>query len=232
VTGGNTVGTGFSECTDGAFGDLYSTSAIFKLGGFLGIAAAELHHAVNRQSDGVPNGSTVTDQFGTTGVVETGTEWAGKIGAGYNFGPVKVYAIGEYMKRTNTPSGFNERTRYGAYGSATWRFLPNDEVAVAYSHAFNTQGNPAVNSLNPGECPGGDSTVDNQADLYDLGLRHYFTPAVTIYVVASLVHNHQCAHYGLGPSGHGIVYLQRNQFNEMFAGKDLAGFSIGATFKF
>ena len=198
-----------------------------------GIAAAELHHAVNRQSDGVPNGSTTnTDQFGVTGVVETATEWATKIGAGYNFGPVKVYAAGEYMKRTNTPSGFNERTRYGAYGSATWRFLPNDEVAVAYAHAFKTQGSPGVNSLNPGECPGGDSGQHDQADLYDIGIRHYFTPAVTVYLVGSLVHNHACAHYGLGPSGHGIVYLQRNQFNETFAGKDLAGVSIGATFKF
>ncbi len=98
-TGGATVGTGFGECTDGGFGDLYSGSAIFKLGGFLGIAAAELHHAVNRESDGVPNATGALDEFGNPFIVAT-TEWAAKIGAGYDFGPVKLYAVGEYMRKT------------------------------------------------------------------------------------------------------------------------------------
>src|ERR1700731_2456724 len=64
ITGGFTVGTGFAECTDGAFGDLYSTSAVYKKGGFTGIAAAELHHAVNRVSDAVPGGNgNLANQF-------------------------------------------------------------------------------------------------------------------------------------------------------------------------
>lgn len=232
VTGGATVGTGFGECTDGAFGDLYSGSAIFKLGGFLGVAAAELHHATNRESDAVPNGGTTQDEFGVVGVVDQATEWAAKLGAGYNFGPVKVYALGEYMKRTQTPSGFNDRTRYGAYTSATWRFLENDELSLAYARAFKTKGSPGVPSLNPDECPGGDAGQDNAADMYALGVRHYFSPAVTVYAVAALTHNHACAHYGLGQSGHGIGYLSRNQFNETFPGKDIAGISIGTTFRF
>src|SRR5229473_7762046 len=95
--------------TGGGFGDLYSGSAIFKLGGFLGIAAAELHHAVNRESDGVPNANGALDEFGNPFIVAT-TEWAAKIGAGYDFGPVKLYAVGEYMRKTGLPAAFNERT--------------------------------------------------------------------------------------------------------------------------
>ncbi len=230
-TGGATVGTGFGECTDGGFGDLYSGSAIFKLGGFLGIAAAELHHAVNRESDGVPNATGALDEFGNPFIVAT-TEWAAKIGAGYDFGPVKLYAVGEYMRKTGLPAAFNERTRYGAYTSATWRFLPNDDLSFAYGHAFKTPGSPGVPSNNPGECPAGVAGADDADDLYSMGVRHYFTPAITVYAVAALNHNHACAHYGLGQSGHGIGYLSRNPFNETFPGKDIMGISIGSTFKF
>lgn len=231
LTGGATIGTGFAECTDGAFGDLYSASAIFKQGGLIGIAAAELHHAVNRVSDNVPGGNGSLNEFGNN-FVDQATEWAAKVGLGYDFGNgLKAYAIGEYMRRTQVQTGFNERTRYGAYFSASYRFLPKDEVSFAYARAFNTPGSPGVNQVNQ-TCPGGNPNSDDQADLFGLGLRHYFTPAVTIYAVATYLHNHECAHYGLGPSGHGIVFLQRNQFNETFPGKDLAGISAGATFRF
>jgi predicted porin len=237
-TGGFTVGTGFSECTDGAFGDLYSTSAVYKKGGFTGLAAAELHHAVNRVSDAVPggNGNLANQFFLKAGdgsfALTTATEWAAKVGAGYDLGNgLKLAVIGEYMRRTQVQSGFNERTRYGVFGSAVWRFLPKDEVMASYSHAFSTPGNPGVNQVNQ-TCPGGNGNQDDQADLFGIGMRHYFTPAVTVYWEAALVHNHDCAHYGLGASGHGIVYLQRNQFNETFPGKDLAGISAGATFRF
>jgi predicted porin len=196
----------------------------------LGIAAAELHHAVNRVSDNTPGGVGGANQFGNT-FVDQATEWAAKVGVGYDFGVLKVYAAGEYMRRTQVQGGFNERTRYGAYGSATYRFLPDDEVSIAYSHAFNTPGSPGVNQINQ-TCPGGDPNQDDQADLFGLGVRHYFSPAITVYLVTTYLHNHPCAHYGLGPSGHGIVFLQRNAFNETFPGKDLAGISVGSTFRF
>ena len=246
---GASVGTGFSECTDGAWGDLYSTSIVYKRGGFTGIAAGELHHSVNRLSDAVPGGNgNLANQFNATTVdgsfaLTTATEWAAKVGAGYDFGDVRVYAIGEYMRRTQVQTGFNERTRYGVYASATWRFMPNDEVSFAYAHAFSTPGNPGVNtSVNfidgvsfgiphTGHCNLGDASQDNQADLFGLGVRHFFTPAITAYAVATLIHNHECAHYGI-TGGPGITVLQRNQFNETFPGKDLAGVSLGATYRF
>jgi predicted porin len=230
LTGGFTTGTGFSECTDGSWGDLYSTNAVYKRGGFTGIAAGELHHAVNRVSDNVPGGNGSLNQFGNR-FVDQATEWAAKVGAGYDFGNgLRVYTIGEYMRRTQVQTGFNERTRYGIYGSASYRFTEKDEVSVAYSHAFNTPGSPGVNQQNQ-TCPGGDPNQDDQADLFGLGLRHYFTPAITAYAVATLIHNHRCAHYGI-TGGPGITILQRNQFNETFPGKDLAGIALGATYRF
>jgi predicted porin len=232
INGGATVGTGFGECTDGAFGDLYSGSVVFKSGGLLAVAAAELHHAVNRASDAISNGGTGTNEFGQTGIIDAQTEWAAKIGVGYDFGVIKVYAAGEYMRRTGMPSGFNERTRYGTYGSATYRLTANDELSLAYAHAFKTSGSPGVNTVNGGFCPGGDANQDNAADLFAVGARHYFTPAISVYLVGALNHNDQCAHFGLGQSGHGLVFLSRGQFNETFAGKDLYGISAGTSFKF
>jgi predicted porin len=230
ITGGSTIGTGFGECTDGAFGDLYNGNVIFKQGPLLAIAAAELHHSVNRTSDDVPGPSTNTNEFGNS-FVDNATEWAAKVGVGYDFGPVKVYAAGEYMKRTQTPTGFNERTRYGVYTSGTWRFTTNDEFSLAYAHAFKTPGSPGVNTLNGAFCPGG-FVGDDAADLYAAGVRHYFTPAISVYMVGALNHNDQCAHFGLGQSGHGLVFLSRNQFNETFAGKDIYGISAGTSFRF
>jgi len=252
VRGSSTIGSGFGECTDGAFGDLYSTSVIFKEGNFIATASAELHHAVNRLSDVVPvSGSPIdTTGAGTGDLVTTRNEWVAKFGAGYDFGVVKVYALYEIMRRTNMPDDFNERSREGVYASVTWRATEKDDVSFAFNHAFATPGNPAVNStvnflattpLNGQLCPQTNDPTglssarahnDDAADQYTLGLRHYFTPAVSVYLVGSYMHNHACGHFTLGTGGHGIVAVQRNQFNETFPGKDLSGVSVGTTFRF
>lgn len=223
---GTAASNGFGDCNDGAFGDAYSGSVAFKQGGLLAIAAAEMHHAVNR------NGDNFTAANGVTFTSGTHTEWAAKVGAGYNFGPVKVYAIYERLHRTGTDSTFNERSRDGYYGSATWRFLPNDDLSFAYARAMRTPGNPGVANCGDPASGTGDFTGDNAADLFAAGARHYFTPAISVYLVGALNHNHACAHYGLGESGHGIGYLSRSQTNETFTGKDIAAVSVGATFKF
>jgi predicted porin len=252
VFGSSTIGSGFGECTDGAFGDLYSTSVIFKQGNFIAIAAGELHHAVNRLSDVVPvSGRPIdTTGAGTGDLVTTRNEWAAKVGAGYDFGVVKVFAAYEFMRRTNTPDAFNERSRDGVYASVTWRATEKDDISFSYNHAFATPGNPAVNStvnflattpLNGQVCPQTNDPTglsnasahnDDAADQYSVGIRHYFSPAVSVYAVGSYMHNHPCGHFTLGAGGHGIVAAQRNQFNETFPGKDLAGVSVGTTFRF
>jgi predicted porin len=248
VFGSSTIGSGFGECTDGAFGDLYSTSVIFKQGGFIAIAAAELHRQVNRLSDVVPASGIPNDAAAGVNLISTRNEWAAKFGAGYDFGAVKVYAAYELLRRTKTPDDFNERSRDGVYASVTWRATEKDDISFAYNHAFATPGNPLVNStvnftaITPPQgllCPQtADPAVsapnhnDDAADQYSAGIRHYFSPAVSVYLVGSYMHNHPCGHFTLGSGGHGIVAVQRNQFNETFPGKDLAGVSVGTTFRF
>jgi predicted porin len=257
VLGSSTVGSGFGECTDGAFGDLYSTSVIFKQGGFIATAAAEMHHAVNRLADVVPTSGVPADVGAVaftasgqaiSGLVTTRNEWAAKFGAGYDFGEFKVYALYEFLRRTNMPDAFDERSRDTVYASATWRATEKDDVSFAYAHAFKTPGSPLVNStvnfnvitppqgllcpLTPSPTSSASNNNDDAADLFSFGLRHYFSPAVSVYAVTAYQHNHACGHFTLGAGGHGISIAQRNQFNETFVGKDLAGISIGTTFRF
>ncbi len=263
LLGTSTIGSGFGECTDGGFGNLYSASLIYKRSNFIAIAAAELHHAVNRTSDVVPIDGVPADVglavfsptpnvFSTgqvvSGLVTTRTEYAIKFGGGYDFGPVKVYALYEMLRRTNTPDAFNERSRDGVFASATWRVTPSDDLSVSYNHAFATPGNPLINStlnftsatpangivcpLTPTPTTSAPNNNDDAADEYAIGLRHYFNPAVSVYLVGAMIHNHPCGHFTLGAGGHGIPVTQRNQFNETFVGKDLSGISVGTTFRF
>ena len=60
-SGGNTPGSGNlpQNCDDGAFGTAYSADLKFEAGGFYATAAWELHHAVNRNSDGIGSNSPV-----------------------------------------------------------------------------------------------------------------------------------------------------------------------------
>src|SRR5277367_1169243 len=58
-SGGNTPGSGNlpENCDDGGFGTAYSADLKFEYGGFYATAAWELHHAVNRNSDGIGSNS-------------------------------------------------------------------------------------------------------------------------------------------------------------------------------
>lgn len=247
VLGTSTVGSGFGECTDGAFGDLYSINGIYKKGGFIGIAAFEFHKNVNRLADVVPIDGVPND-IGNNQLVTTGNEFAGKVGAGYDFGTVKLYSLYEWLRRTRTPDDFNERSRDTVFASATWRMTEKDDLSFSYAHAFATPGNPLTNSTvnfisttpaQGNQCPqtanGATSTPngnDDSSDMFATGLRHYFSPAVSIYAVAALQKNGPCGHFTLGAGGSGIVAAQRNQFNETFVGKDIFGVSLGTTFRF
>jgi predicted porin len=105
-TGGSGPGDiGGQNCTDGSFGNAYSTALTYKNRPFTAIAAYELHEQVNRRGDdGTQFNAT---SFGPTtfpvvladgSVVSTGVhnEWAAKVGGGYRFndgiGDLQLYA--------------------------------------------------------------------------------------------------------------------------------------------
>ncbi|HTB91059.1 MAG TPA: hypothetical protein VK743_24020, partial [Steroidobacteraceae bacterium] len=60
-SGGNTPGSGNlpQNCDDGGFGTAYSADLKFEVGGFYATLAWELHHAVNRNSDGIGSNSPI-----------------------------------------------------------------------------------------------------------------------------------------------------------------------------
>jgi len=68
-SGGNQPGSGNLplNCDDGGFGTAYSADLKFELGGFYATVAYELHHAVNRNSDGIGSNNPLYGyQFGLT----------------------------------------------------------------------------------------------------------------------------------------------------------------------
>jgi predicted porin len=215
-----TAGSGFGECNDGGAGDVMSAGATFRHAGLVAIASTEHHLSVNRVSDEAPPAPPA----GAVGVHE---EHAMKVGAGYDFGPLKVYGMFEALRRVGTNAHYNERSREGWYASVTWRFLKDTDAMAHYARATRTPGDPAV-------IPNG----DNAADLVSVGLRHHFARGVSAYVVGALDHNHSTGHYGLGQSGHGVPILARDQFNEGFhlpnalLGRTIRAVSVGATYTF
>ena len=96
-SGGNTPGSGNlpQNCDDGGFGTAYSADLKFEYGGFYATAAWELHHDVNRNSDGIgANNPMYGYLFGLTNncanpgaapVLDCGTynTYAGEYGAGF-----------------------------------------------------------------------------------------------------------------------------------------------------
>src|SRR6202521_4163935 len=167
-TGGAAQGNiGGHGCTDGSYGNAFSSALTYKNGPFTAIAAYELHENVNRHGDdGLQVNLPLTPVFlanGTQVITGTHNEWAAKVGGGYRLdnplGPLQLYAFYEWLRRDDAPAAFNERQRDGVFASATqsvgkWSF------SASWAHAFNTpkcasaaaptcvSGNPAMLSVN------------------------------------------------------------------------------------
>src|SRR3984957_20576311 len=73
-SGGNTPGSGNlpENCDDGGFGSAYSADLKFEYGGLYATAAWELHHAVNRNSDGIGSNSPYYGYLTSLGNSTTG----------------------------------------------------------------------------------------------------------------------------------------------------------------
>jgi predicted porin len=165
---GNIGGNG---CTDGSYGNAYSTALTYKNGPFTAMAAYELHEQVNRHGDdglevqlpGVPNplfapvllpGGDPNAANGTQVFTGVHNEWAAKIGGGYRvydgIGDLQFYTYYEWLRREVLPfeQPFNERSRDGVYASLTQFIGKQWSVSAAYTHAFKTPGNPACLSFN------------------------------------------------------------------------------------
>jgi predicted porin len=248
-TGGAAPGNiGGNGCTDGSFGNAYSTALTYKNGGFMAMAAYELHEQVNRRGD--DNTQTNATNF-TPGpvvladgsIVSTGVhnEWAAKVGAGYHFddgiGDLAFNAYYEWLRRDVTPAEepFNERQRDGVFASATQR-IGQWAISGSYVHAFRTPGSPAMLSVNdPVLAPAATlqaNLFDNSANQYSIGARYYFNKWASWYIVASELTQGPGAHYCLGPSGHGYAVCGRDAANDTIGGATIKAATSGMTFNF
>ena len=239
-TGGAVQGNiGGNGCTDGSFGNAYSTALTYKNGPFTAIAAYERHEGVNRTGDA----GTLTAPDGTVTTVLTGVnnEWAAKVGGGYRlddpWGALQLYAYYEWLRRDVSAAEeiFNERSRDGVFASAT-QFIGPWSLSFSYAHAFRTPGNPAMLTENNAGAIGTATIqanlLDDSASQYALGARYRFNNWASWYVVGSELTQGGGAHYCLGASGHGYQVCSRNANNDTIGGATLKAVTTGFTLDF
>jgi predicted porin len=246
---------GGNGCTDGSYGNAYSTALTYKNGPFTAIAAYELHENVNRHGDDGLEPGLVAPVFLPDGSqVSTGVhnEWAAKVGGGYRvndgIGELQLNAFYEWMRREVLPfeQPFNERSRDGVFASLTQMVGKQWALSASYAHAFKTPGNPtclSLNNLNAGVAcvsPGPISQIgqyqanlfDDSASQYAIGARYYFNNWASWYIVASEITQGPGAHYCLGASGHGYQVCSRDAQNDTIGGATIKAATTGMTFNF
>jgi predicted porin len=246
---------GGNGCTDGSYGNAYSTALTYKNGPFTAIAAYELHENVNRHGDDGLEPGLVAPVFLPDGSqVSTGVhnEWAAKVGGGYRvndgIGELQLNAFYEWMRREVLPfeQPFNERSRDGVFASLTQMVGKQWALSASYAHAFKTPGNPtclSLNNLNAGVAcmsPGPITQIgqyqanlfDDSASQYAIGARYYFNNWASWYIVASEITQGPGAHYCLGASGHGYQVCSRDAQNDTIGGATIKAATTGMTFNF
>src|SRR3982075_4252515 len=127
------IALGAHGCSDGSYGNGYSTALNYKNGPFTALAAFELHEQANRRGDdntqigdnGALPGAPIVLGDGSTVMTGVHNEWAAKVGGGYRFndglGDVQLNAFYEWIRRGGTAAEqpFNERSRDGVFASVT-----------------------------------------------------------------------------------------------------------------
>jgi predicted porin len=233
---GETVCAGGNSgpCNDGSFGDGYSVSGQWEGMGLKAIVSYEMHKSTNRTGD-----AGQTTAFGTS-AVGVGDESAIKFGAKYTVAAsgTTVAGIFEDIRRRDAMP-WNERQRNGFYLSAMQKLGGGNEVMAGWAHAGKSPGDPTS------------GPVDNQANMFGFGFKHWFYEKATVYLAYAWLANETGAHYALGPGGHGVTWdckdgngpgsfvdstgapigLEKNATN-CFTGTTIQAFSLGLTYDF
>jgi len=135
--------------------------------------------------------------------VDTGDEWAAKIGGQYQFEfGLTVSYLWEEMHR-NIPQFMafqNERQRTGDWLALDYVFNGGrDRVALGWAHAGASVGDPGgQHNYNP------NGIGENQANMYTFGSWHKLDKQLTAYLDFADTVNNGNAHYDIGAGGHGI----------------------------
>jgi predicted porin len=254
-SGGNVAGSGNlpQNCDDGGFGTAYSADLKFEYGGLYATAAWELHHNVNRNSDGIGSnnpyyGYLVGLGNGVSPLLDWGTYNAYLAEYGQAFinangftPPLLTDVADEWAIKTGLQYTFD----FGLSLSGIYEYLHRDVPAdlewqnerqrmgtwFAASYDWSPRDNFSIGwahaGATPGD-PGGQHNYDpestgNQANMYTAAWKHHFDKNFYGYLDWADTVNDGNAHYDMGAGGRGVTTDCHDGTNTVFTDYSSAG---------
>jgi predicted porin/type II secretory pathway pseudopilin PulG len=235
-SGGNIPGSGNLPiaCDDGGFGTAYSADLKFETGGFYSTVAWELHHHVNRNSDGVgansPGyGNLVNQGNGVSPLLDWNTynlfatEYPGVL-LGNGFTPPYLTDIADEWA---VKAGVQYTFPFGLALSGIYEWMKrnvtpslefqNERTRMgtwfAATYDFTAKDNFSVGWAHAGATPGdpggqhnyNPNSTQNQANMYTIAWKHRFDKNLYGYFDAADTVNDGNAHYDIGAGGRGVT---------------------------
>jgi hypothetical protein len=254
-SGGNEAGSGNlpQNCDDGGFGTAYSADLKFEYGGFYATAAWELHHDVNRNSDGIGANSPyygylVGQGNGVSPLLDWGTYNTYLNEYGQNFINANGFTppyLTDIADEWAIKGGVQYVFGFGLSVSGIYEYMHRDLPAdlefqnerqrnglwFALSQDFSAKDNVSIGWAHAGRTPGdpgGQHNYDPEstqdyANMYTIAWKHRFDKSLYWYLDAADTVNHGNAHYDLGAGGRGVTTDCHDGTNTVFTDYSSAG---------
>ena len=254
-SGGNQPGSGNLplNCDDGGFGTAYSADLKFEYGGFYATTAWELHHKVNRNSDGIgANAPGYGNQLNLGNGVSPLLDW----------GTYNTY-LGEYGTQFVTANGFTPpyltdiadewaikaglqyTFDFGLSISGIYEWMKRDlppdlqfqnertrmGTWFAATYDLTAKDNFSIGWAHAGATPGdpggqhdyNPNNTHDQANMYTVAWKHHFDKNLYGYLDAADTVNDGNAHYDIGAGGRGVTTDCHDGTNTVFNDYSSAG---------
>jgi hypothetical protein len=254
-SGGNNPGSGNLplNCDDGGFGTAYSADLKFETGGFYSTVAWELHHHVNRNSDGIganaPGYGNLVDQgAGVSPLLDWNTfalyqaEYPTIVTAGNGFTPPYLADIGdEWALKAGVQYTFDFGLAISGIYEWMKRDLPPDlqfqnertrmGTWFAATYDLTARDNLSIGWAHAGATPGdpggqhnyNPNNTQNQANMYTIAWKHHFDKNLYGYLDVADTVNDGNAHYDIGAGGRGVTTDCHDGTNTVFNDYSSAG---------
>jgi hypothetical protein len=254
-SGGNQPGSGNLplNCDDGGFGTAYSADLKFEYGGFYATTAWELHHKVNRNSDGIgANAPGYGNQLnlgnGVSPLLDWGTynTYLGEYGAQFvganGFTPPYLTDIADEWA---IKAGLQYTFDFGLSISGIYEWMKRDlppdlqfqnertrmGTWFAATYDLTAKDNFSIGWAHAGATPGdpggqhnyNPNDTHNQANMYTVAWKHHFDKNLYGYLDAADTVNDGNAHYDIGAGGRGVTTDCHDGTNTVFNDYSSAG---------
>jgi predicted porin len=254
-SGGNQPGSGNLplNCDDGGFGTAYSADLKFEYGGFYATTAWELHHKVNRNSDGIgANAPGYGNQLnlgnGVSPLLDWGTynnylnEYGQQFVGANGFTPPYLTDIADEWA---IKAGLQYTFDFGLAISGIYEWMKRDlppelqfqnertrmGTWFAATYDFTAKDNFSIGWAHAGATPGdpggqhnyNPNDTHNQANMYTVAWKHHFDKNLYGYLDAADTVNDGNAHYDIGAGGRGVTTDCHDGTNTVFNDYSSAG---------